>query len=139
MTYSEKLKDPRWQKRRLSTLERYNWTCARCDSKTETLHVHHRYYVSGRDPWEYPDFCLVVMCQECHKHFGQVGRDSEDGAIVLSGWERLMDRLMGLDRFEFEDDKITDLATEAKRSKLTAEELQNAFMGFFLSLPREEE
>ena len=66
MTYSEKLKDPRWQKKRLRILERDNWTCRRCLSADKTLHVHHRYYIKGANPWEYHDEVLRTLCEDCH-------------------------------------------------------------------------
>lgn len=76
MTYSEKLRDPRWQKKRLKILERDNWECQYCCEKTKTFHVHHLYYEHGREPWEYPDESLKTLCFECHeweeRHFLQV-------------------------------------------------------------------
>lgn len=67
MTYSQKLRDPRWQKKRLEIFERDGWKCFGCESKDKTLNVHHKYYVVGRDPWEYPDFCYVSLCDTCHR------------------------------------------------------------------------
>lgn len=66
-TYSEKLKDPRWQKKRLEIFERDNWTCQICDSKEKTLHVHHWHYENGLDPWEYANFSLTTLCNSCHE------------------------------------------------------------------------
>lgn len=64
MLYTEKLTDPRWQKKRLSILNRDNWTCQACwDTKT-TLNIHHRKY-SGL-PWDSPDEDLVTVCRHCH-------------------------------------------------------------------------
>lgn len=60
--YAQKLKDPRWQKRRLQILERDHWECQQCFSSESTLHVHHRYYVEAGEPWEYPDSALVTLC-----------------------------------------------------------------------------
>lgn len=68
MTYREKLLDPRWQKRRLEILSRDEWKCHMCEIKTETLHVHHRYYENGLEPWEYGDDALVTLCAGCHEH-----------------------------------------------------------------------
>ena len=65
MKYSEKLKDPKWQKKRLKILERDNWTCQKCLSTKKTLHVHHKHYLKC-DPWEYPDKALISLCEECH-------------------------------------------------------------------------
>lgn len=68
--YSEKLKDPRWQKKRLEILERDDWTCQMCGDTRSTLHVHHRMYISGLAPWDYPDNLLTVLCESCHQDAG---------------------------------------------------------------------
>lgn len=67
MTYSEKLKDPRWQKKRLEILKRDDFTCQWCGDKANTLHVHHLEYHKGRDPWNYDDDCLITLCVNCHE------------------------------------------------------------------------
>ena len=64
--YSEKLKNPKWQKRRLEILSRDNWTCLVCGDTTSTLNVHHKWYEKGLDPWEYQDNCLATLCESCH-------------------------------------------------------------------------
>jgi 5-methylcytosine-specific restriction endonuclease McrA len=66
MTYSEKLKDPRWQKKRLEILSAANFACEYCTNKTKTLHVHHLSYLKGKDPWDYTDDYLVCLCEDCH-------------------------------------------------------------------------
>lgn len=66
MTYAEKLKDPRWQKRRLELFNASNWTCVECGSKTDSLHIHHGYYKRRTDPWDYPDDKMRVLCEACH-------------------------------------------------------------------------
>lgn len=66
-SYAEKLRDPRWQKMRLEIMQRDEFTCLACKSKTETLNVHHRYYEQGHDPWDYPDDALATLCETCHK------------------------------------------------------------------------
>jgi len=65
-TYSEKLKDPRWQKRRLEKLGSAFWRCEKCSSTQVTLHIHHIKYIRGREPWEYADNELRVLCAKCH-------------------------------------------------------------------------
>lgn len=65
MTYAQKLRDPRWQKKRLLILERDGWTCLECGSKDKCLNVHHVVY-RKIDPWEYPDHLLQTLCEECH-------------------------------------------------------------------------
>ncbi len=66
--YIEKLRDPRWQKKRLKILERDEWSCQICGDSTSTLHVHHRRYLRGKDPWDYDDALLTTLCEECHEY-----------------------------------------------------------------------
>lgn len=65
--YSKKLLDPRWQKKRLEVLSRDNWTCQVCGNKKQTLHVHHKYYENGLEPWEYELDTLSTLCSVCHE------------------------------------------------------------------------
>jgi hypothetical protein len=65
--YSEILKDPRWQKKRLEILESDEWRCRECLSKEKTLHIHHLYYIKDAMPWEYPDAALITLCHQCHE------------------------------------------------------------------------
>lgn len=66
-TYSEKLRDPRWQRKRLEVMQRDNFQCVLCGTGDETLHVHHGYYEKGNDPWDYDDCSLWTLCKECHE------------------------------------------------------------------------
>lgn len=65
--YNDKLKDPRWQRRRLEILSRDNFTCQHCGDPKSTLHVHHLIYLKFTDPWEYEDDYLITLCLRCHK------------------------------------------------------------------------
>lgn len=65
-TYSDLLKHPRWQKKRLGVLSRSGFACENCGSKDKTLHVHHGYYEHGMKPWEYPEETLFCFCKDCH-------------------------------------------------------------------------
>lgn len=67
MTYAEKLKDPRWQKKRLEILNRDEFTCQKCYDTESTLHVHHRYYEKGKEPWEANESALITLCESCHE------------------------------------------------------------------------
>jgi len=66
MSYAEKLRDPRWQKKRLDVLESAGWECLECGATARELHVHHYWYEPKRLPWEYPDKCFGVLCGSCH-------------------------------------------------------------------------
>jgi 5-methylcytosine-specific restriction endonuclease McrA len=65
-TYSEKLSDPRWQKRRLDIFNRDNWKCKHCGEVKIQLEIHHTDYWSDRQPWEYTDDMLITLCHNCH-------------------------------------------------------------------------
>jgi hypothetical protein len=66
-TYSEKLRDPRWQIKRLEAMQRADFECENCGDRESTLHVHHNCYFKGRDPWEYDNSQLTVLCESCHQ------------------------------------------------------------------------
>jgi hypothetical protein len=64
VTYSEKLQDPRWQKRRAEILERDRSTCTLCQKTDGEMHVDHLWYEG--QPWEAPDEALRTVCAQCH-------------------------------------------------------------------------
>lgn len=66
MTYSEKLRRPEWQRKRLQILERDGWACVCCRSKEKNLQVHHVVYAKSKDPWTYPDYLYQTLCEDCH-------------------------------------------------------------------------
>lgn len=66
-SYSDKLKDPRWQKKRLEILERDGWKCSMCGDADSTLTIHHKYYIYNREPWEYSNETLITLCLDCHE------------------------------------------------------------------------
>lgn len=67
MNYSDKLKDPRWQKKRLEVFSRDSFSCTECKNDKDTLHVHHKQYINGRQPWEYELQDLDTLCETCHQ------------------------------------------------------------------------
>lgn len=66
--YAQKLRDRRWQRKRLEAMEAARWLCQRkgCSDYTSELHVHHPKYHPDRDPWEYPISELEVLCDTHH-------------------------------------------------------------------------
>lgn len=66
-SYSELLKDPRWQKKRLQIMNRDKFTCKLCGDKETTLNVHHKKYTKDSFPWEYNNDDLITLCEYCHK------------------------------------------------------------------------
>jgi hypothetical protein len=82
-TYSELLKDPRWQRKRLETLNAANWTCRLCGTAEKTLHVHHKRYRRGAMPWEYVSSELEVLCETCHDAVTATTRELKE--VIESG------------------------------------------------------
>ncbi len=70
VSYKEKLRDVRWKRRRDDLLRQRNYTCCECAQPLTTgtmdLQVHHVVYISGLDPWDYPDELLLVVCPSHH-------------------------------------------------------------------------
>lgn len=75
--YKEKLKDPRWQRKRLEIFQRDDWRCKRCGDTKSELNVHHKRYKRGYEPWEYADHYLETLCRPCH-----TGHHEEEKARV---------------------------------------------------------
>jgi len=68
LTYSERLRDPRWQRRRLEIMQRAGFICEECVAQDHrTLNVHHKVYRRGAMPWEYTDDELECLCEDCHR------------------------------------------------------------------------
>ena len=67
MNYSEKLKSPKWQKKRLEILQRDKFKCRACENEKETLNIHHISYDKNKEPWDYDNDNLITLCDECHK------------------------------------------------------------------------
>lgn len=99
--YSQKLKDPRWQKLRLEVMSANNFNCEICGDGSVTLNVHHKEYFKGHEPWEYSTKQLAVICDGCHEEVhssidmlkwvcsfsamdGPMGR--KDAAFVMAGF-----------------------------------------------------
>lgn len=79
-TYLDKLRDVRWQKRRLEVLERANWMCEECRISLMSgvhgiLEVHHVHYMQGKDPWDYPLQLLMSLCPKHHAERQAVEQD----------------------------------------------------------------
>ncbi len=66
MNYSEQLKSPMWQKKRLEIMQRDNFTCQDCGDTESQLQVHHKAYVFGNKVWEYENSDLITLCEDCH-------------------------------------------------------------------------
>ena len=72
--YSQKLRDPRWQKKRLEVMDKANWKCERCKASDKELQVHHGMYEYGLEPWEYDHHVLWCLCRDCHEEVTETKR-----------------------------------------------------------------
>lgn len=57
-----------WKAKRERILIRDGHKCQICGAcgNDVVLHVHHKHYIYGLDPWEYKDSELVTLCEDCH-------------------------------------------------------------------------
>jgi len=121
--YSEKLKDPRWQRKRLEILNRDNFTCVCCDDTTKTLHVHHIKYIYGREPWEYENELLETLCVDCHEAQTLLDQDlkaAEVSALSEIRKMRFPARLLIGDVFADELEALVEIRSAGKREELFA-------------------
>jgi 5-methylcytosine-specific restriction endonuclease McrA len=82
MSYLEKLKDPRWQRKRLEIMQRDNFTCQVCYTKELTLNIHHLSYRAN--PWESPNDQLTTLCEECHFIVEKIDPDHLAKAVAFA-------------------------------------------------------
>jgi len=99
-SYSDKLKDVRWQKRRLEILNRDQWKCTLCGDDKSQLHVHHEKYTG--EPWDAPNRALKTVCEDCHGLLHNI-KDLDYVAKVLKIKNNMGDcRLFACDPFSVE-------------------------------------
>lgn len=65
MTYSTKLQNPKWQRKRLEVLNRDGFACKLCSDTETQLDVHHLKY-TGK-PWDALLDDLITLCRHCHE------------------------------------------------------------------------
>lgn len=64
--YSKLLNTNAWKNKRMIILTRDGFKCTKCEKSDCILHVHHKIYIAGRNPWEYNNKHLITLCKECH-------------------------------------------------------------------------
>jgi hypothetical protein len=118
MTYSDKLKNPKWQKRRLEVLQRDNFSCKYCQDTLTELHVHHKEYKG--EPWDAPSELLETVCKHCHLVLEDIKRDIASKCDVVGvhkedGAERVLiyaviffkeKNIYGMILYGYEDQKL---------------------------------
>ena len=95
--YSDQLRHPNWQRKRLEVLEAAGWKCESCDASEKTLHVHHKRYVKGREVWDYERSELEALCEDCHEsaHEAKALIDEVVAQFPSVCWGRIASMLVG--------------------------------------------
>jgi hypothetical protein len=102
--YMEKLNDPRWLMKRCDIIARDKGTCQSCGDTEGIMQVHHEYYQDGRDPWDYPDNALILLCKGCHsveernrkEAFRGLNRAIADAGFTREDVEKLTQAFSGI-------------------------------------------
>lgn len=81
LSYAEKLKSPKWQKKRLEILNLKGFKCEACGDEENQIQVHHRFYLKGREPWQYDNDVFQVLCEKCHEKLH--AKDKQELIITL--------------------------------------------------------
>lgn len=93
-------------------MNRAGFVCEQCDDDGSTLNVHHSYYESGLDPWEYPDESLHCLCENCHEEFDELRRNvnRQIGRLRLFQIQELLGfvRALELELGEGRDTQVAD-------------------------------
>jgi hypothetical protein len=135
MEYYEKLKSPKWQKKRLEILKRDDWTCQNCLDKESTLHVHHKVYSEG-DPWDINNAHLITLCESCHKFETNEIKDSikeiQNTLKIIFSSESICMIDDGLTRME--NIAPEELLAGAVHTALTNSGIMNQLIGMYLDL-----
>jgi hypothetical protein len=106
--YAARLRTPEWKGRRDCIVSRDGGKCKLCgrsgdDGAWDKLDVHHRYYIIGRQPWEYPDEALWTLCRDCHTKLHKASQvpfvEEVDGKLVVCDWV-VCAKCHGAGRFE---------------------------------------
>jgi len=63
----ENYKHPHWLLKRKEIYRERGSRCESCGQENVTLHVHHLLYEIGKEPWDVPNWYLVILCEDCHK------------------------------------------------------------------------
>jgi hypothetical protein len=93
MTWSQKLQQPQWKTFRLVLIQKHGPLCDDCGqpgslrSNVAGLDVHHCWYEHGREPWEYPENCFLILCRGCH---GIRQKIQNSAMVTLGSYMRLL-------------------------------------------------
>ena len=100
ISYSDQLRSPRWQQKRLEVFDAYGFKCNCCEAREKMLHVHHKRYVKGRMAWDYDIVDFEVLCEDCHEEAHEAKKRLDEVVAQFPSvmWDRLADLLVGYGR-----------------------------------------
>lgn len=115
-SYSESLRDPKWQKRRLEILSAADWACEDCGRRDQAFEIHHNFYIRAfrYQPWRYERDLLMALCEGCH----EIRQNLEEALFVAIA--RRLRRISIADLEAYAWDQIYDevkLATENRATE----------------------
>lgn len=85
--YKKAFGHPLWQKKRLEIMQRDGFKCLFCGDSESQLNVHHCFYLSGRNPWDYSNESLFTLCRPCHSLISDEDSDyTHPSKIASSCW-----------------------------------------------------
>lgn len=89
MSYSDRLKNPRWTTKSARLKSEADYICNDCRHQfpEKKLNTHHCWYEYGKEPWDYPDDCFLVLCKDCH---GVRQKVQNSALVVLGMYSRLL-------------------------------------------------
>lgn len=84
MAHRRKHSGMTWEARREEVIGRCPG-CHYCGDESATLNVHHQYYKTGKERWDYPGRSLIALCNRCHARADHFRRRITRACGVLSG------------------------------------------------------
>ncbi len=120
-SYFQKLLDPRWQKKRLEIFQRDEFTCRECYLADKTLHVHHGFYRSNTDPWDYPSESLHTLCEDCHQGIQRNLQECHEiiGSFSMEQFYGILELLRAIGNAPYGDSLMALLACEKSLSEMS--------------------
>jgi hypothetical protein len=126
--YTEKLRDPRWIKKRDHIRQRANYACEECGN-SGYVEVHHCCYVRGWQPWEYSDYLLKCVCRGCHEQRAVIETRMNGflSSLTMKQMESLRTSLANRAFYWYEKDDLVEFLTHVRGRQ---EEMDTAYAKF---------
>ena len=95
MYFAFQISDPNGFFKPRKVLISFKENVAKTNIRTD-LNIHHKYYVQGKAPWDYPDNALETLCIDCHrKRHNEEKTPVFDSALNIVGNGEVCQRCFG--------------------------------------------